>query len=193
MTDQDIDRWSANWREAAPAASDLARMAKRERLLLATWIALDWVVGAGLIAFAAWMWIAIGTPVMRFSAAGIAALTVVALVFTTLNWRGSFAAERSSAADFLAQALGRSRARLRYLRFGWWVLAADLVVIAGAIALEIRDEGMARVQGMLTMAVLATAVAASVLASWSRRERRRMERLAAMQAALRPDGDNDHE
>jgi hypothetical protein len=193
MTDQDIDRWSADWREAAPAASDLACMARRERRLLATWIAFDWAVGAGLSALAAWMWIAIGTPVMRFTAAGIAVLSVVVLAFTIHNWRGSFAADRSSAADFLAQALGRSRARLRYVRFGWWVLAADLVVIAGAIALEIRDEGAARVQGMLTMAALATAAAAGLLAWWSRRERRRMERLAAMQAALRPDGENDHE
>lgn len=193
MTDQDIDRWSADWREGLTAASDLARMAKRERRLLAAWIAFDWLVGAGLIVFAVWMWFAIGTPVMRFAAAGIVALTVAALAFTTVNWRGSFAADRASAVDFLAQALERSRARLRYVRFGWWVLAADLVVIAGAVALEIRDEGMARIPGMLTMAALATLAAAGVLAWWGQRERRRAERLAAMQTALRPDGENDHE
>jgi hypothetical protein len=193
MTDQDIDRWSTNWRESAPAPADLARLARREARQLGAWIALDWIVGAALLAFAAWLWFDDGTPVMRFAAAGIVVLTLVALAFTTLNWRGSFRGERASSADYLALALERSRARLRYVRFGWWVLAADLVVIAGAFLIEIRDEGLARLPGMLASAALATGVAASVLTIWGRRERRKQERLAALQRAMRADTENSHE
>jgi drug/metabolite transporter (DMT)-like permease len=193
MTDRDIDRWSANWRESAPAPADLARLARREARQIAAWIALDWIVGAGLLAFAAWLWFDDGTPVMRFAAAGIAVLTLVALAFTTINWRGSFRGERAASADYLALALERSRARLRYIRFGWWVLAADLLVIAGAFLIEIRDEGLARLPGMLASAALATGVAAAVLYFLGRRESRKQERLDALQRAMRADTENSHE
>lgn len=184
MTDQELERWSAAWHQNATPLPDLALMARRERRLLSVWIATDWAVGVALLGFAAWIWFAIGTPVMRFAAAGIVLLTVAALAFTTLNWRGSFAGERASASDFLALAQRRSQARLRYIRFGWWVLAADLVVIAGAMLLEFRDEGAARLPAMLMMAALATAAAAAILFWWGRRERRRADRLAAMRQAL---------
>lgn len=193
MTDPDIDRWSANWREDTPAPADLARMARREQRLLKAWISLDWIFGAGLLGFAAWLWIADGTPVMRFAAAGIVVLTLVALAFTTLNWRGSLRGDRASAADFLALAVARSRARLRYVRFGWWVLAADLVVIAGAFLIEARDEGLARLPTMLASAAVAVGLAAAVLAWWGRRERRRAAHLAAMQQALQADTENRHD
>ena len=81
---------------------------------------------------------------MGFAAIGIAVLTVVVLAFSVINWRGSFASHRASATDFLALALARSRARLRYIRFGGWLLVADVVVIAGAAMVEFRDEGFGR-------------------------------------------------
>jgi hypothetical protein len=194
MSDEDIDRWASAWRDGTkPAAADLARMARRERRQLGAWIALDWVVGAGLLAFAAWLWFDDGTPVMRFAAAGIAVLTVVALAFTTINWRGSLRGMGAAATDFLALARARSEARRRYVRFGWWVLAADLAVIAGAALIEFRDEGAGRLPSMLGMAVLATAAAATILYAWGRRERRRAERLVALERAMRAGTENDHE
>ncbi len=193
MTDQDLDRWSAAWRDGTPPTADLARMARRERRWLLLWIGFDWLVGAALLAFAAWLWISIDTPVMGFSAIGIALLTLVVLAFTVVNWRGMFAGDRASAADFLAIAQKRSQARLRYIRFGWIMLVGDLVVIAGAFTLELRDEGMARLPGMLLSAAAATAGAAAVLLWWGRRERRRAERLGAMQQALGADTETDHE
>ena len=187
MTDQDIDRWAADWRGNPPPIADLARMARRERRVIYAWIAMDWLVGAGLLAFAAWLWFDDGSPVMRFTAGGIAALTVAALAFATHNWRGSLAADRASAADFLAQAGRRSRARLRYVRFGWWVLAADLVVIAGAALIEFREEGPGRMLPMLAMAALATGAAAAALYGWGRREKRRAQRLSALTKAMQRD------
>lgn len=184
MIDQELKRWTAAWREETPAPADLPRLAERERRLLVAWIAIDWVVGLFLLGFAAWIWFAIGTPVMRLAAVGIVLLTIAALAFTVVNWRGSLAGESASATDFLALALKRSRARLRYIRFGWWVLAADVAVIAGAALVELRDEGAARIPAMLGMAAAATAAAAAVFYWWGRRERRRAERLAAMRQAI---------
>lgn len=187
MTDRDIDRWAADWRDNAAPVADLARMALRERRVIYAWIAMDWIVGAGLLAFAAWLWFEDGSPTMRFTAGGIAALTVAALAFVTRNWRGSLAADRASAADFLAQARRRSRARLRYVRFGWWVLVADLVVIAGAVSIEVREEGPERMLPMLAMAALATGAAAAALWWWERREKRRAKRLSALAKAIQAD------
>ena len=194
MTDRDIDRWAADWRDDPKSAgADLARLARRERRILFAWIAMDWIAGAGLLAFAAWLWFDDGSPVMRFAAGGIVALTIAALAFVTYNWRGSLAPDRASAADFLALAGRRSRARLRYIRFGWWILAADLVVIAGAALIEFRADGAARLPSMLGMAALATAAAALVLFTWGRRERRRVARLAALARALRAGPENPDE
>jgi hypothetical protein len=192
MNDQDIDRWTAAWREGTPPKADLASMARRERRLLMAWIAFDWLVGAGLFAFAAWIWLSIGTPAMGLAAIGIAVLTVVVLAFSIFNWRGSLAGDRESAAGFLALAVRRSQARLRYIRFGWRILIADLVVVAGVVWLETRDGGMARLPGILLSFAVATAAAAGVLWWWGRRERKRAARLAAMQRALGSDGEKDH-
>ena len=105
MTDQDIERWTAEWRAGAPPVADLARMAKRERRLLSAWIAFDWLVGVGLLVFAVWMWLAIGTAPVGFAAISIWVLTIVVLGFTVINWRGMLAADRGSAAEFLAYAV----------------------------------------------------------------------------------------
>ena len=114
------------------------------------------------------------------------------LGFSVINWRGVLAADHESASGFLALAIRRSQARLRYIRFGWWILIADIIVVAGAMALEHRTGGAERLPGMLASLGAATASVALVLWWWSRRERRRAERLAAMQRALSPEGENDH-
>src|SRR5688572_16437997 len=69
----------------------------------------------------------------------------------------------------------------------------DIVVIAGAAALEYRDEGFGRLPGMLGTAAIVTFAVAVVLFAWSRRERRRAERLAALQRAMRVESENPHE
>jgi len=193
MTDRDIERWTAEWRAGAPPVADLARMAKRERRLLTAWIAFDWLVGAGLLALAMWMWLAIGTAPVGFAAIGIGVLTIVVLGFSVINWRGMLAADRESASGFLTLALRRSQARLRYIRFGWLILVADIIVVAGAMALEFRDGGTARLPGMLASLASATAAVAAVLLWWGRRERRRAERLAAMQRAMQSETENPDE
>lgn len=193
MNDRDMERWAADWQGNAPADADLARMARREKRLLTTWIALDWILGAALVGFAIWLWIEDGTPVMRFAAGGIIVLVIAALAFSAVNWRGKLAGEGASATDFLTLASSRSAARQRYIRFGWWVLAADLVVIAGAMLIEWRDEGTARLPAMLGMAVLAAGAAAIILFAWGRRERRRAERLAALERAMRAGPENRHD
>jgi hypothetical protein len=194
MTDPDIDRWASDWRKDPQAATaDLARLARRERRTLYAWIAFDWAVGAGLLVFAVWMWLAIGTAPVGFAAIGIWVLTIVVLGFTVINWRGMLAADRRSAAEFLAYAVRRSQARLRYIRFGWKILIADIHVVAGAMALEYRDEGPERLPVMVASLAAATGSVALVLLWWGRRERRRAERLAAMQRAMAQDPENPHD
>lgn len=193
MTDQDLDRWTAEWQQGTPPTADLVRMARRERRLLLAWIAVDWIFGAAGIVFAAWLWFVLDTPAMRFAAVGIVVLIVAVLAFTVANWRGVLAVDRDNNLDFLALAMARCRARLRYIRFGWKVLVADLVVIAGAMLLEVRDEGPIRLLGIVLMASTATAAAAGILWWWGGRERRRMERLAAMQKALGAEQESGHE
>jgi hypothetical protein len=194
MSDPDMDRWASAWRDDPQAATaDLARLARRERRTLYAWIALDWAVGAGLLVFAVWMWLAIGTAPVGFAAIGIWVLTIVVLGFTVINWRGMLAADRSSAAEFLAYAVRRSQARLRYIRFGWKILVADIIVVGGAMALEYRDDGPDRLPVMLASLAAATGSVALLLLWWGRRERRRAERLAAMQRAMTQDPENPHE
>jgi len=194
MSDQDMERWTNAWRNDPQAVTaDLARLARRERRMLYAWIAFDWLVGIGLLGFAVWMWLAIGTAPVGFAAIGIWVLTFVVLGFTVINWRGMLAADRDSATEFLAYAIRRSQARLRYIRFGWKILVADIIVVAGAMALEYRDEGPDRLPVMLASLAAATGSVALVLLWWDRRERRRAQRLAAMQRSMAQDPENPHE
>jgi hypothetical protein len=194
MSDPDMERWASAWRDDPQSATaDLARMARRERRILYAWIGFDGLVGAAVLAFGAWMWLAIGTAPVRFAAVGIWVLTIVVLGFTVSNWRGMLAADRESAAEFLTIAIRRSQARLRYIRFGWQILVADIIVVAGAMALEYRDEGAARLPTMLFSLAVATGSVAIVLLWWGRRERRRAGRLTAMQRAMARDPENPHE
>lgn len=193
MTDPDIDRWRAEWQAGAPQVADLARMARRERLWLLTWIAFDWAVGAGFIALAIWLWIDDASPGLRFVAVAVVVLIVAALAFTVRNWRGSLAGDRSSAADFLALSIHRSRARQRYVRFGWLLLAANVVVITIAFALDIAQGQMELRPRTIAVAGLAIGATAGILWAWARRERRRADRLAAMQRALQSNGDSGHD
>ena len=61
------------------------------------------------------------------------------------------------------------------------------------MALEYRDEGADRLPAMLFSLIAATGSVAVVLLWWDRRERRRAERLDAMQRALAQDPENPHE
>ena len=148
MTDQDIERWTAEWRAGAPPVADLARMAKRERRLLTAWIAFDWLVGAGLLVFRRWMWLAIGTAPVGFAAISIWVLTIVVLGFTVINWRGMLAADRGSAAEFLALCRpAKPGDGCATSALAGRILVADIIVVAGAMALEYRDEGADRLPG----------------------------------------------
>lgn len=191
MSDPDIDRWTGDWRAAAPPVADLARMARRERLWLLTWIAFDWAVGLGFIALAIWIWFDDATPGLRFVAVAVVILVVGALAFTVRNWRGSLAGDRSSAADFLALSTHRSCARQRYIRFGWLLLAANVVVITIAFSLDTAQGRMELLPGTIASTCLVIAAAAGILWAWSRRERRRGARLAAMRHALQENGEDD--
>ena len=103
MTDRDIERWTAEWRAGAPPVADLARLARRESQVRSAHGSRS--TGSSAPDFwlsPTWLWFDDGSTVMRFAAAGIAVLTVVALAFSVINWRGSFASNRASATDFLA-------------------------------------------------------------------------------------------
>jgi hypothetical protein len=190
MTDRDLERWTAAWREGTPPAVDLARMAARERRWLAAWIALDWAFGLGFIAVAGWLWFVVGTASLRFVAVGIVALTVTALAYISWNWRGAFADDRSPTADYLALAGRRSRARLRYVRFGWWILAADIAIIGGYHGLEfIREGSLPSGQALATAALVLVATAIFIL-WWERRERRRGARIEDLRRALGAENGN---
>lgn len=192
MKDPDIERWTAAWREGTPIATDLARGARRERRWLLAWIALDCTFGLALIVFGGWLWFIVDSPSLRFVAAGIVALTVTALAFLMWNWRGTLADELSSATEFLALARRRSRARLRYVRFGWWILVADLVIIVGYHGLQLR-EGLQPTGRAIATAAAVIAAGAAIILLWGRYERRRADRLEALQKAMDENAENGHE
>jgi hypothetical protein len=185
MTDPDMDRWTADWKAGAPPAVDVVRMARRERRWLLTWIAVDWAVGAAFVALAIWIWFNESSPGMRFVAVAVVVLVVTALAFTVHNWRGTLAGDGASTVEFLELSMRRCKARQRYVRFGWLLLAGNVVVITIAFSLDIAKGQRELLPGMIVLTCLVTAVAAGILWLWGLRERRREERLVAMRRALR--------
>ena len=193
MNDPDIERWTAAWREGTPPGADLARRARRERRWLLAWVACDWIVGIAFIALAASIWMDNSSPGLRFVAVAVVGLILAALGFTVHNWRGSLGGDSTSATDFLALSRRRSKARRRYVRVGWLLLAANLVVITIAVSIDHASKQPGQLSATIAFACLATAVAAGILWFWGLRERRRAKRLEAMQKAMESNAENGHE
>lgn len=185
MTEDELAAWSSAWRSHVPDLAPLHRRASREGLWLRVIVASDALGSLGCLAVAAWFVLDEPDLLRLVIAGGMAAIGALGCVFTLQNWRGLWQDSAASARDYLAQARARSAARLRWIRLGGWLLAAEMVFFLAVIAWRWQSGvDPARVGEALAL-LAALGLAAGIFVGWLlKRERRNAAALARMAADI---------
>ncbi|MCU0975197.1 MAG: hypothetical protein MUC71_02655 [Steroidobacteraceae bacterium] len=183
MSDRELDSWAGAWQSNVPDLGPLRKRAAREGLWLRVIVANDALGSLGCLAVAVWFVLDEPDLLRLVIAGGLAALGALGCVFTMQNWRGLWQDGAASVRDYLAQARARSAARLRWIRLGGWLLAAEMMFFGAVIAWRWQagvDPGKA---GRALVLLLVLCIAAGIFVGWLlRRERRNaagLERMAA--------------
>ena len=175
MTDEDLKAWSGAWQATVPDTEPLRRRTHRELFWLRMIVAGDVLGCLACLGVAAWWLLFDFSPMNAALAVLFIVIGVVGLAFTAQNWRGVWRAAGESAHDYLALSLRRSDARLRWARFGGWLLGGEALFFIVLIGWRWREGGDP--QHMATAAVLVTLlfglVGAWLVRFWRREQRRR--------------------
>lgn len=185
MTDEDLKAWSGAWQATVPDTEPLRRRTHRELFWLRVIVAGDLLGCLACLGVAAW-WLLFDFDALNAALAVLfIVIGVAGLAFTAQNWRGVWRAAGESAHDYLALSLRRSDARLRWARFGGWLLGGEALFFIALIGWRWHDGG--EPQRMLTAAILVTVlfglVGAWLVRFW-RREKRRRSALEALAEQL---------
>jgi hypothetical protein len=185
MTEEEIKAWTRDWQSAATDPGPLGRKASRELLWLRVIVASDALGSLACLGVAAWFALDEPDLLRLVIAGGLAVLGALGCVFTLQNWRGLWQDSVASARDYLAQARARSAARLRWIRFGGWLLAAELLFFGIVIAWRWQaGVAAAKVGKALALLLVLFAVAGLCFGWLLRRERRNAAALERMAADL---------
>lgn len=185
MTEDELRAWAGDWQANVPDLAPLRKRASRELTWLKVIVANDALGSVGCLAVAAWFALDGPDPLRLVLAAGMAVVGVLGCVFTLQNWRGLWQDSAVSARDYLAQARARSAARLRWIRLGGWLLAAEMLFFGAVIAWR-WQAGVDPVKAVKALALLAAlGVAVGIFFGWLlRRERRNAAMLDGMAADI---------
>lgn len=185
MTEDELKAWARDWQSAAPDPGPLRRKASRELLWLRIIVASDALGSLGCLGVAAWFALHEPDLLRLVIAGGLAVVGALGCVFTLQNWRGLWQDSVASARDYLAQARARSAARLRWIRFGGWLLAAEILFFCVVIAWRWHaGVDPARVGKALALLLVLCAAAGIFLGWLLRRERRNAAALEHMAADI---------
>jgi hypothetical protein len=128
---KELELLESAWRAESPALPvDLERMVRRQGL----WMMLNTAIGllnaaAFLTASLAWA-IRHPEPEWIVLAVGIWIVTVATVIYSLANRAGTWSPEAHDTRAFLAVSLKRSRAGLQAIRFGFYLLAVEVVLLA---------------------------------------------------------------
>ena len=185
MTEDELQAWTRDWQSAAPDPGPLRRKASRELLWLRVIVAHDALGSLACLGVAAWFVLDEPDLLRLVIAGGLAVLGALGCVFTLQNWRGLWKDSVASARDYLAQARARSAARLRWIRFGGWLLVAEMLFFAVVIAWRWQAGVAAAKAGRALALLLVLFAVAGLFVVWLlRRERLNAAGLARMAADI---------
>lgn len=185
MTDEELKAWSGAWQATVPDTEPLQKRTHRELFWLRVIVAGDILGCLACLGVAAWWLLFDFSPLNAALAALFIVIGVIGLAFTAQNWRGVWRAAGESAHDYLALSLRRSDARVRWARFGGWLLAGEALFFIALIAWRWHQTGDA---GRMLQATALVTVLFALVGAWLvrflRREQRRRATLEALAEQL---------
>jgi hypothetical protein len=189
--DLDIDAWSADWQsteaEAEPA-TPLASIQSRVRRY--TWSAAgSWLVGLTMVAGTTAMAWREREPSLIAAAVAVWVLVAVTAAIDLHYRRGTWRLAGETTRDYVELARRQLIARLRGIRYGWWLLGAEtlffMVWIPWVASTEPATRGavMTRGFGLLAVLVVLFSIGLLVMRARADRELRGLERFRETMAS----------
>lgn len=175
--------WSEAWRSSPAVDPPSLGKIRRRHLGYLAWVGGQWLCGIAFVVLVTGWAIDDLRPTSLVAAVVVACLVAASLIFDAWNRRGTFVAADHSARAWLELADRRLRAELRALRFGWALLAAEVLFFLPWLAWGLGERGAPAVDYLEAYGFLAAlVVVASLAISWAHRRWRRQ--LAAVREQL---------
>ena len=182
-----LDSWAAEWQssgdQATPTMAAVRRQSRRH-----VWAGiLNILIGVGfLVIYSAWT-LADPDPAMIVAAIAVWIFVLAGVGFDLWNRRGTWQITDLPTLEFTDLARAQLESRLRGLRFGWGLLAAEIAFFIPWIAWIVSEEASPTAADYLQpyafLTVMAIGFGAALL--WlQRRARRQLEGLVALERSL---------
>jgi hypothetical protein len=133
MPNDDIDlrEWAGDW-QSAPfddrSAEQIRQYVARRGSLLWSFAVADFAIGGIALPVLIYIGVTTQQEVERLATAGLASITIAAVMFGWWNRRGVLRSSATTIADYVAISAERLRRMRQAWQVGWLVLAAELVV-----------------------------------------------------------------
>jgi len=179
-----IDDWQQDAEPAAAARERIRARVKRQSFRQKLFVAGEWAVGAGILAFlAAAVW-GVSNPLEVPVALAFLLLLAGTVAYSVWNRRGLWKPSAETASAFLALSEARCRGRLRAVRASYVILAIEIAIFAPWIWSRLggaAGPALARAYAFLAVFV---AVAVMVLVLIRRRTLRDLGELDALRSQI---------
>jgi hypothetical protein len=129
--DRDLKQWAADWQAApydAESAEQIRHYVKGRTGLFWSFAVADFVIAGLALPVLVYLGVATNSDVERMAMAGLASITVAAVMFGWWNRRGVIRASATTIADYVAISAERIRRMRMACRVGWIVLCGEVAV-----------------------------------------------------------------
>jgi hypothetical protein len=127
----DLEALRSVWRTEVPGVpADLRRRVRRQSVRMRVYAVVDVFLSVAFLGASLWWALIKPIPEIVVLAAGVWIITLSALIFSFLNRAGMWAATGQDTRSYLTLCLRRCRAGLAALRFGFYLLAVEVVLLA---------------------------------------------------------------
>jgi hypothetical protein len=131
-SDRELQQWADAWQQQSEPQTGpeaiRAYVGRRSRLLT-MWVSSEIVICAAALGFLLLRTMTKMDPVEQLAMGLLALIAAGSLLFSVWNWRNALRASADTTSAFLALSIDRVRRLRRAIRFGWGILAAELLVL----------------------------------------------------------------
>jgi hypothetical protein len=128
----DLEVLGSVWRTEVPGVpADLRRRVRRQSVRMRVHAAMDVLLAVAFLGTSLWWAVSQPAPEFVVLAIGVWIITLSALIYSFANRAGTWEATGQDTRAYLTLCLRRCRAGLAAIRFGFYLLAVEVVLLAG--------------------------------------------------------------
>ena len=128
----ELEQWATAWQQQSePQTGPAAIRAHvgRRSVLLALWVTSEIALCVAVLGFLLLRTMMTLDPIEQVAMMVLALITAGSLMFSIWNWRHSLRASSDTTSAYVTLSIDRIRRLRRAIRFGWGLLAAELLVL----------------------------------------------------------------